>query len=94
MCLTPTYPVGLTVSVLGGPSLGYPGGVSMPRLPRGLLSVLLTLIIPILFFFNWMKIALQYCIGFRHTTTRISHNYIYICICVCIYTYIYISSPS
>ena len=28
-------------------------------------------------FFNCRKIALQYCVGFWHTTSRISHNYIY-----------------
>ena len=27
------------------------------------------------FIFNWRKIALQCCVGFCHTTMRISHNY-------------------
>ena len=27
-------------------------------------------------FFDWRKVALQCCIGFCHTTTQISHNYI------------------
>ena len=26
----------------------------------------------------WRIIVLQYCVGFYHTTTRISHNYVYI----------------
>ena len=42
------------------------------------------------FFFYWWKIALQFCVGFCHTTMWISHYYIYICICVYIYIYIYI----
>ena len=29
-------------------------------------------------FFNWWKIALQFCVGFCCTTPRISHNFIYI----------------
>ena len=29
-------------------------------------------------FFNCRKIALQYCVGFWHTTSQISHNYIYV----------------
>ena len=29
-------------------------------------------------FFNWRKIALQYCVGFCHPTMRISHNYTFI----------------
>ena len=31
-----------------------------------------------LFFFNWRKVALQYCIGFCYTTMENSHNYTYI----------------
>ena len=38
------------------------------------------------YFFNWWKIALQFYVGFCHTTTRISHIYIYI--------YIYTHIPS
>ena len=30
------------------------------------------------FFFFWWKIALQFCVGFCHTTMQISHNYTYI----------------
>jgi len=30
------------------------------------------------FFFYWWKIALQFCVGFCHTTMWISHNYTYI----------------
>ena len=30
-----------------------------------------------LFIFNWRIIALQYCVGFCHTTTWISHKYTY-----------------
>ena len=30
------------------------------------------------FFFYWWKIALQFCVGFCHTTMWISHNLIYI----------------
>ena len=26
-------------------------------------------------FLNWRIVALQYCAGFRHTTTQLSHNY-------------------
>ena len=55
-CLTPTHPVGLPVSVLGWALLSYPGWVPMPRLPKGLLSVLLTLITPILFFLIGRKL--------------------------------------
>ena len=33
-------------------------------------------------FFNWGKIALQFCVGFYRTTMQINHNYIYICIYV------------
>ena len=32
----------------------------------------------IILFFNWRKIALQYCVGFCHTTTQFSHDYTYI----------------
>ena len=51
-------------------------------------------------FFNWWKIALQFCIGFCHTTTWISHNcvcvYVCVCVCVCIYIYVcmYVYIPS
>ena len=31
-----------------------------------------------LFIFNWRIIVLQYCVGFCHISTRISHRYIYI----------------
>ena len=31
-----------------------------------------------LFFFNWRKVALQYCVGFCYTTMENSHNYTYI----------------
>ena len=31
-----------------------------------------------IFIFNWRIIALQYCVSFCHTSTRISHKYIYI----------------
>ena len=41
-------------------------------------------------FFNWRIIALQCCIGFCHTITPISHNYIYIYIHIYIYTHIHI----
>ena len=34
-------------------------------------------------FFNWWKIALQFCIGFCNITTWISHNFV--CVCVCVY---------
>lgn len=30
------------------------------------------------FFFNWRMTALQCCVTFCHTTTRINHNYTYI----------------
>ena len=30
------------------------------------------------FIFNWSIIALQYCVGFSHTTTWISHKYTYV----------------
>ena len=45
-------------------------------------------------FFNWRIIALQCCIGFCHTITPISHNYIYIYTHIYIHTHthIYISS--
>ena len=39
-------------------------------------------------FFNWRKIALYCCVGFRHTTMRNIINYIYIYIYI--YTHIYI----
>ena len=29
-------------------------------------------------FFNWRTIALQYCVGFCHTSTWISHRYMYV----------------
>ena len=32
----------------------------------------------LLFIFNWRVIALQYCVGFCHTSTRISHSYTYV----------------
>ena len=32
----------------------------------------------VLFFFNWRIIALQYCVGFCHTTTLIGHKYTYV----------------
>ena len=48
----------------------------------------------ILFIFNWWKIALQFCVGFRCITTRISHTYIYMClyiyIYICLHMYIYL----
>ena len=31
-----------------------------------------------LFIFNWRTIALQYCVGFCHTSTWISHRYTYV----------------
>ena len=31
-----------------------------------------------LFIFNWRIIALQYCIGFCHTSTWVSHRYTYV----------------
>ena len=31
-----------------------------------------------LFYFNWRIIALLYCVGFRHTSTWISHRYTYV----------------
>ena len=34
--------------------------------------------------FNWMKIVLQCCIGFCHTTVQISHNYIQIPSLLCL----------
>ena len=36
------------------------------------------------FFFIWRIIALQWCVGFCHITTWISHNHLYICVCVCV----------
>ena len=32
----------------------------------------------LLFIFNWRLIALQYCVGFCHTSTWISHSYTYV----------------
>ena len=40
---------------------------------------------------NWVKIALQWCVGVCHTTMQISHSYV--CICIYIYTYIHIYLP-
>ena len=31
-----------------------------------------------LFIFNWRIIALQYCVGFCHTSAQISHRYTYV----------------
>ena len=31
-----------------------------------------------LFIFNWRMIALQYCVGFCHLSTQISHRYTYV----------------
>ena len=41
------------------------------------LSVIITMIAILFFFFNWRLITLQYCSGFCHIFTRISHG----CIC-------------
>ena len=45
--------------------------------------------------FNWRKIALKCCVGFCHTTTQISHNFIYIykITHTHIYTHTYIYTP-
>ena len=37
------------------------------------------------FIFNLSKIALQCCVAFCHSTTRISHIHICVCVCVCVY---------
>jgi len=45
-------------------------------------------------FFNWRKIALQYCVGFYHTATQISHNYTYIPSLMSLLPFPHPSSPS
>ena len=37
------------------------------------------------YFFNWKITALQCCVGFCYTKTRISHKCICMCVCVCVW---------
>ena len=46
-------------------------------LPLGLTASHILLIFSNVFIFNWRIIALQYCVGFCHTSTWISHRYTY-----------------
>ena len=76
------------LSEVGCPPLSLIYRLSHPRppsplqappacLPLGLTASHILLIFSNVFIFNWRIIALQYCVGFCHTSTWISHRYTY-----------------
>ena len=65
-----------------------PAGLLPPH--KEVVSFTLSVIFFLMFahiFFNWKLIALQYCGGLCHTSTRISHNYIHPSICSSVYPF-------